>query len=334
MDVTLAMLDNKYIDRKFKNQKVIVTGGAGFIGSHIAEELLKLKAKVIIIDDLSSGKIENIKYLSKIGNLEFIQGSIRDIVLLNNCFSGVDYIFHQAAIASVPQSIDNPLVSHEINITGTLNVLLSAKENNVKKVVFASSCALYGDTTELPLKENLLPNPLSPYAVTKMAGEYYCQVFKKVYGLNTVCLRYFNVYGPRQDPNSPYAAVIPLFIKMVLGGKSPTIFGDGGQTRDFVFVKDVVAANILATESDVSGIFNIGTGKAVNLNYLTDRIIKLCKQNIEIVHGQARVGDVRHSFGDISKAEIFGFKPEYNLDNGLIETIVVMSRGLCEITLD
>jgi len=327
MDASFTMLDNKKALSKFKNRKVIVTGGAGFIGSHIAEELLKLEAKVIIIDDLSSGRIQNINYLSTIGNPEFIQGSISDIRLLKKCFSGSDYVFHLAAIASVPQSIDNPLISNEVNVVGTLNVLLTAKENNVKKVVFSSSCALYGDTTDLPLRENLLPNPLSPYAVTKLAGEYYCQVFKKVYGLDTVCLRYFNVYGPRQDPNSAYAAVIPLFIKMVLSGESPVIFGDGEQTRDFVFVKDVVSANILGVASDASGIFNIGTGKSVTLNRLTERIIKLCGQNLEIVHGQPRVGDVRHSFGDVSKAEIFGFKPEYNLDNGLIETIVGLKNG-------
>ena len=284
MDASFTMLDNKKALSKFKNRKVIVTGGAGFIGSHIAEELLKLEAKVIIIDDLSSGRIQNINYLSTIGNPEFIQGSISDIRLLKKCFSGSDYVFHLAAIASVPQSIDNPLISNEVNVVGTLNVLLTAKENNVKKVVFSSSCALYGDTTELPLRENLLPNPLSPYAVTKLAGEYYCQVFKKVYGLDTVCLRYFNVYGPRQDPNSAYAAVIPLFIKMVLSGESPVIFGDGEQTRDFVFVKDVVSANILGVASDASGIFNIGTGKSVSLNRLTERIIKLCGQNLEIVH--------------------------------------------------
>ena len=321
------MLDNTKTLSKFKNRKVIVTGGAGFIGSHIAEELLKLEAKVTIIDDLSSGRIQNINYLSTIGNPEFIQGSISDVSLLKKYFSGIDYVFHLAAIASVPQSIDNPLISNEINVVGTLNVLLAAKESNVKKVVFSSSCALYGDTAELPLRENLLPNPLSPYAVTKLAGEYYCQVFKKVYELDTVCLRYFNVYGPRQDPNSAYAAVIPLFIKMVLSGKSPVIFGDGEQTRDFVFVKDIVSANILGAASDVSGIFNIGTGKSVTLNHLTERIIKLCGQNIEIVHGQPRAGDVIHSYGDISKAKIFGFKPEHNLDDGLKETIASIKMG-------
>jgi UDP-glucose 4-epimerase len=320
------MLDNKKTVSQFKNRKVIVTGGAGFIGSHVAEELLKLEAKVIIIDDLSSGRIQNIKFLSTIGNPEFIQGSISDISLLKQCFSDVDYVFHLAALTSVPQSIDNPFIYNEVNVKGILNILLTAKENNVKKVVFSSSCALYGDSTEFPLRENLLPNPLSPYAVTKLVGEYYCQVFKRVYGLDTVCLRYFNVYGPRQDPNSAYAAVIPLFIKMVLSGKSPVIFGDGEQTRDFVFVKDVVSANILGAGRDASGIFNIGTGRSVTLNHVTERIVKLCGQNIEIVHGQPRVGDVIHSHCDISKAKIFGFKSEYDLDTGLKETIASIKK--------
>jgi len=318
----------------------VVTGGVGFIGSHLAEELLKRRWKVIILDDLSTGKLENLSALDVIASrssehseevakqspVEFVQGNITDFALVKNIFRGMDYVFHQAAIPSVPRSIENPQATHEANITGTLNVLLAAKDNGVKKVIYASSSSVYGDTPTLPKTEDMPPNPQSPYAVTKLAGEYYCRVFHQVYGLSTVCLRYFNVYGPRQDPNSQYAAVIPIFIRKVLDNKPPIIFGDGEQTRDFTFVKDVVDVNILAAESDATGIYNIGRGERLSLNRLAKLIIKFVGNSVEPVHGEPRPGDIRHSLADISKARQFGYNPRYNLEDGLRETIRVMSE--------
>jgi len=334
------------------SRKVVVTGGSGFIGSHLAEELLRRRCKVIILDDLSTGNLENIRHLVEpschseprhVGakNLvsgrskphqrqesgdtaEFVQGSITDFPLLKNVFQGIDYVFHQAAIPSVPRSIGDPRATHEANITGTLNVLLAAKDNGVKKVIYASSSSVYGDTPTLPKKEDMSPNPQSPYAVTKLGGEHYCRVFHQVYGLPTVCLRYFNVYGPRQDPGSQYAAVIPRFVRRVLDNKQPIIFGDGEQTRDFGFVKDVVEANILAAESDAAGVYNIGRGERVSVNRLAELVIKLIGNSVEPVHEEPRPGDIKHSLADISRARQFGYNPKYNLEEGLRETIRVM----------
>jgi len=325
---------------------VIVTGGAGFIGSHLAEELLKRRYKVIILDDLSTGKLQNVGHLTepschcepKAPNLasahgrrregeesrhgaEFVRGSVTDPALLKGLFRGIDYVFHQAAIPSVPRSIETPQATHEANITGTLNVLLAARDSGVKKVIYASSSSVYGEAPALPKKEDMSPNPQSPYAVTKLAGEHYCQVFHQVYGLPTICLRYFNVYGPRQDPNSQYAAVIPIFIRKVLDSKPPIIFGDGEQTRDFTFVKDVVEANILGAESGATGVHNIGRGERVSINRLAELVIKLVGNSVEPVHGEPRLGDVKHSLADISKARQFGYNPKYSLEEGLREII-------------
>jgi UDP-glucose 4-epimerase len=314
------------------SKAAVVTGGVGFIGSQLAEELLKRRYKVIILDDLSTGKLENITHIlnsTKPTNFttqqtEFVRGSIADLPLVKNVFQGVDYVFHQAAIPSVPRSIENPQATHDANITGTLNVLLAAKDNGVKKVIYASSSAVYGDTPTLPKTEDMFPNPQSPYAVTKLAGEYYCRVFHQVYGLPTVCLRYFNVYGPRQDPRSQYAAVIPAFIQNVLDGRPPIIFGDGKQTRDFTFVRDVVDANILAAESDATGVYNIGRGERVSINRLAKLVIKLVGNKVAPVHREPRPGDVKHSLADISRARQFGYNPQYDLEEGLRETIRVM----------
>jgi len=302
-------------------KKVVVTGGAGFIGSHLAEELARRDYRVIILDDLSAGKIENIEDLLDKENVEFIKGSITDPPLLQELFRGVDYVFHQAAIPSVPRSIENPQASHEVNVGGTLNVLLAARENSVKKVIYASSSSVYGDIPTLPKREDMVPHPLSPYAVTKLAGEYYCQVFHQVYELPTVCLRYFNVYGPRQDPNSQYAAVIPRFIKRALEGNPPIIFGDGEQTRDFTFVKDAVEASILAAESDARRLFNIAQGESITINELAKLIISIVGENMEPVHQEPRPGDIRHSLADISRARAFGYEPRCSLKEGLRETI-------------
>jgi UDP-glucose 4-epimerase len=303
-----------------KDRRVIVTGGAGFIGSNIAEEL-STENEVIIIDDLTTGRIENIQHLTKQSNVSFIQGSITDLSLLQKAFAGADYIFHQAALASVPMSIDDPLRTNEVNIIGTLNVLVTARDCHVKKIVFASSCAIYGDTPSLPAREEMPLHPLSPYAVTKATGEQYCCVFRHVYGLPTVCLRYFNVYGPRQDPQSEYAAVVPKFITAALASKPLTIFGDGKQTRDFVFVKDVVSANVFAAEADATGAFNIGSGRQTSVTELANLVLKLTGRDVAPLYHPPKAGEIRHSFADISRASEFGYSPKHNLEEGIKKTI-------------
>ena len=308
--------------QQYMSKNVVVTGGAGFIGSHLAGLLANRGYHVIILDDLSTGKMANVESLLKKTNVEFIQGSIIDLPLLQQLFQGVDYIFHQAAIPSVPRSIENPGASHNVNVTGTLNVLLAARDNNVSKVVYASSSSVYGDTPKLPKVEDMATNPLSPYAVTKLAGEHYCQVFHQVYGLPTVCLRYFNVYGPKQDLESQYAAAIPKFIMRIAKKSPPIIFGDGEQTRDFTFVKDVTEANILAVESDATGIFNIARGSRVTVNQLVQLVISIMgSSNVKPVYKEPRPGEVTHSFADVSKAKTFGYNPRYSLEEGLTETI-------------
>ena len=305
-----------------KNMHVVVTGGAGFIGSNLAKTLLRQNNDVIILDDLSTGHYKNIKDLVNDKKIKFIEGSVTDLNLLKKTFKDVDYVFHQAAIPSVPRSIKDPIKSNNVNINGTLNVLIVAKENNVKKVVQASSSSIFGDTPTLPKKEDMNPNPLSPYAASKLAGEYYCKIFTNVYGLSTISLRYFNVYGPHQDPTSEYAAVIPKFISRVLMEKSPIIYGDGEQTRDFTFIKDVVQANILAAENKATGIFNIAGGKRITINKLAESIMKICGKQLNLIYSDPMPGDVKHSLADISKAkEKLGFEPKYNLTKGLEETV-------------
>ncbi len=303
-------------------RKVVVTGGAGFIGSNLVEELTKRGYYAVILDDLCTGKRENIELLIKQESVEFIQGSITDLSFLQQVFKDVQYVFHQAAIPSVPRSINNPKVSHEVNITGTLNVLLAARDNGIKKVIYASSSSVYGDTPTLPKVEDMIPNPQSPYAVTKLTGEYYCQVFRQVYNTPTVCLRYFNVYGPKQDPESQYAAVIPKFITSVINGQGPIIFGDGEQSRDFTYIKDIIEANILAAESDATGIFNIGKGESITINQLAKLTIHLLSNYcINPIHEEPRPGDIKDSLADITKAKTFGYSPKYDLEKGLDETI-------------
>jgi UDP-glucose 4-epimerase len=302
------------------NKRAVVTGGAGFIGSHLADELAKRGYGVVILDDLSTGKTENIAELIQKGNAEFIQGSITDSTLLQKLCKGALYVFHQAALASVPRSLEDPSKTNEVNVTGTLNVLIAARDNNVKKVIYASSSSVYGDTPTLPKNEQMTPRPESPYAVTKLAGEHYCRVFQEIYGLNTACLRYFNVYGPRQDPNSEYSAVIPRFIQRVISSEAPVIFGDGEQTRDFTFIRDAVQANILAAETGASGIYNIGRGERITINELAERIITIAGKDMEPLHREVRAGDVKHSLADISAAESFGYQPRYSIEAGLKET--------------
>jgi UDP-glucose 4-epimerase len=302
-----------------ENKNVLITGGCGFIGSNLAEELSK-KNNVIIFDDLSSGNKDNIKE----SNVNFIEGSIIDPDRLKNTAKDMDYIFHLAAIASVSKSVKEPKLVHEVNGTGTLNVLMAAKEFGIKKVVFASSSAVYGDNPSLPLKEDLIPDPLSPYTVSKLTGEYYCEVFHKVYNLPTTSLRFFNVYGPRQDPKSEYAAVIPKFIQQVSEDKPPVIFGDGNQSRDFIYVGDVVKALGLAAESSKANgqAVNIGRGVGISINKLADKIIQVMGKDATKEYSEKRPGDIEHSVADIMKArDLIGFNPDYSLDKGLVETI-------------
>ena len=300
-------------------EKVIVTGGAGFIGSHLTEALVKRGYQAIIIDDLSTGKRENIYHLKK--DIEFIKGSITDLPLLKKSFKGIDYVFHMAAMASVPKSVANPLASHDVNNTGTLNVLQAAAQNGVKKMVFMSSAAIYGDIPTLPLKEDMPPRPKSPYAVDKLSAEYYCEVFRNVYNFPSVCLRCFNIYGPRQDPASEYAAAIPKFIQLAVDGRPVVIFGDGEQTRDYVYVKDIIEANLLALKSNAGGVYNISGGQSIKINDLAALIIRLTGNKSQIIHDKPRAGDIMYSLADISRAGTFGWKPAYGMEEGLAETI-------------
>ncbi|KAF5428460.1 UDP-glucose 4-epimerase [Candidatus Methanophagaceae archaeon] len=299
--------------------RIVITGGAGFIGSNIAEVLSKDNAnEVIVLDDLSTGKLANTKEMA----IKFVNGSITDLELLQTIFKDVDCVLHQAAIPSVPRSINEPIASNNANITGTLNVLVAARDRNVKKVIYASSSSVYGDTPKLPKREDMTPTPLSPYAVTKLTGEHYCNVFNEVYGLKTVALRYFNVYGPKQDPYSDYAAVIPKFVSRVLRDEPPLIYGDGQQTRDFTFVKDVVTANIRAMNSDATGVFNIASGNRITIQELAELVMKLMDKDLGVILEEPRKGDVLHSLADVSKAKAgFGYEPGYRLETGLEETV-------------
>ena len=302
--------------------RYIVTGGAGFIGSHIVEELAQQKHEVVIFDNLFSGKVENIQPFLKKKSVSFVEGSVTDLPLLKKNFEGADGIFHEGAIASVPRSIANPLATNEANVTGTLNVLIAARDCGVRKVLFASSSSVYGNTPTLPKHEDMIPNPLSPYAVSKLTGEHYLKVFSEVYGFKTLSLRYFNVFGPRQDPQSEYAAVIPRFITKILRHESPTIYGDGRQTRDFTYVKDVVQANIRAMESDAQGMFNVAYCKRIDLNELANMIMEITGITVPLIYEPPRIGDVRDSLADIRRAqEAIGYAPEYTVKTGLKETI-------------
>lgn len=301
-----------------KDKKVVVTGGLGFIGSHIVERLNN-NNEVIIVDDESTGKIENIQHLD-FSKIDTTLGSITSINL-KEIFEGCDYVFHLAAQTSVPESVDNPFNSNEVNITGTLKVLEGARNAGVKKVVFSSSSAVYGETKTIPITENTPINPISPYAISKATGELYCRAYSKLYELSTISLRYFNVFGPRQDPNSQYAAVIPIFINRMLQNESPVIYGDGNQTRDFVSVKKVVDANLLAAESNECGEFNIGLGKSTTINELFNIIKGIIGKDIEPLYQTERHGDIKHSVADISKAKILGYEYDDVFQEDLIETI-------------
>lgn len=298
--------------------KYLVTGGAGFIGSHIIEELLRRGETVRSVDNFLTGKRENIApFLERI---DFIEGDIRDSETCRLAAEGMDIVLHQAALPSVPRSIQDPLLTNDINIRGTLSLLVASSKAGVKKFVFASSSSVYGDDPHLPKKEGREGNPLSPYAVSKRAGELYCQLFNRIFGLQTVCLRYFNIFGPRQDPSSQYAAVIPLFVTRMLRGENPNIFGDGEQSRDFTYVANAVEANILAAETgNVSGeVFNIGCGERTTVNNLAFKINDILGKDIRPSYAESRPGDVKHSHADISKArKLLKYNPAVNFEQGL-----------------
>jgi UDP-glucose 4-epimerase len=302
--------------------KFLVTGGGGFIGSNLVEALLKRGHSVRVIDNFSTGKRENLKKFEN--DIEIIEGDIRDFQIVERAIKNVEVILHQAALPSVPRSIADPISSDQVNVQGTLNILYAAKENRVRKVVFASSSSVYGDNPVLPKHEGLMPNPLSPYAVTKLTGEKYCQVFSNLYGLETVCLRYFNVFGPRQDPNSQYSAVIPKFIKAMSKNERPVIYGDGEQSRDFTYIENVVEGNILAAEysGEKSLVANCACHGQITLNKLVEEINNILGADIKPIYENARAGDIKHSFADIDliKNKI-GFIPKISFIDGLKKTI-------------
>lgn len=315
-----------YENIKFSpNSMFLVTGAAGFIGSNLVEVLLKLGYKVRGLDNFSTGNIDNIKSFMDNPNFEFIEGDIRNFNTCAEVCQGIDYVLHQAAWGSVPRSVEMPLLYEEINIKGTLNMMEAARQNNVKKFVYASSSSVYGDEPTLPKKEGIEGNVLSPYALTKRTNEEYGKLYAKLYGLDTYGLRYFNVFGKRQDPNGAYAAVIPKFIKQLLNNERPTIYGDGKQSRDFTYIENVIEANLKACKAprEVAGqAFNIAYGGKV---YLIDLYYYLCKaldKNIEPIFGPERPGDIRHSHADISKARrLLGYNPDWSFEDGIKEAI-------------
>jgi len=304
------------------SEQYLVTGGAGFIGSNIADTLVNNDHKVRIIDNLSTGHMENISSFAD--KIEFVQGDIRYLNTVLEVMDGVDYVLHQAALPSVPRSLQTPLESHDNNATGTLNILYAAAKSGVKRVVYAASSSAYGDVEQLPKVEDMPPKPLSPYAVNKLTGELYCSVYSRVFNLETVALRYFNVFGPRQDPNSYYSAVIPKFIKALLEEESPTIFGDGEQSRDFTYIDNVVSANLLACKApDASGhMFNMACGERISLNKLYEMLQEIIGVKIPVEYTDDRPGDVKHSLADISKAEkLLGYKVDVPVFDGLKRTV-------------
>ena len=301
----------------------LVTGGAGFIGSHIASALAKDGTRVRVLDDLSTGHRENIDEIG--GDVDFIQGSVADEELLNKALENVELVFHEAAIPSVPRSVEAPRQTHIASVDGTFSLLVAARERGVRRVVYAASSSAYGDQPTLPKSEEMRPDPLSPYAVAKLVGEYYCRAFTRVYGLETVSLRYFNVFGPRQDPGSQYSGVVSRFISSLLSNERPVIYGDGEQSRDFTYIDNVVFANLnAASAKEASGkVINVANGQRITLNQLLAELKELTgKQDVTAEYLEPRVGDVRHSLADITMArELLGYESKVDLREGLQRTI-------------
>jgi len=296
--------------------RVLITGGAGFIGSHIAEHF-QGKAEVRVLDNLRTGYKRNLDGL----NVEFLEGSVLDRNLLTEAMKDVDYVFHLAAMVSVPESMKEPIECVRLNTEGTLNVLETAAHAQVKKLCFSTSAAIYGDNPECPKRETMFPEPKSPYAVTKLDGEYYCQMFAREGWLPTACLRYFNVFGPRQDPKGAYAAAVPIFTAKAVANEPITIYGDGEQTRDFIYVKDIVAANVFMATHDFSGVYNIAYGGRITINDLVTKIKRIVGSHSEVKHLPERPGDVKHSMAAVDKLKLTGFKTASDFDTGLAATI-------------
>ena len=316
------MYATPYHKTNLSDYTFLVTGGAGFIGSNIVEYLLAHKAKKVrVLDNLSTGYYENIAPFVSNDRFEFIEGDIRDLETCKKAVIGIDYVSHQAALGSVPRSINDPITSNEVNISGFLNMMVALKESDVKRMVYAASSSTYGDSKSLPKKEAIIGKPLSPYAITKYVNELYATVFGNVYGTDTIGLRYFNVFGPKQSPNGAYAAVIPLFIQGTLAKEKLRINGDGEQTRDFTFVANAVQANIkafFASSKAKNEVFNVACGKRISLNNLIDVLKEISGENIETTNGPDRLGDVRDSLADISKAaSLLGYNPQYDIEKGL-----------------
>jgi len=300
----------------------LITGGAGFIGSNIVEELVRQNEDVRVLDNFVSGKRENLNDF--INRIELIEGDIRDPGVLRKAMKDVDFVLHQAALRSVARSVDDPISTNDVNIGGTLNVLFVAREEGVKRVVYASSSSVYGDNPQLPKVEDSITMPISPYAVSKLTGEYYCRVFNRLYGLETVSLRYFNVFGPRQDPFSEYAAVVPRFIASISKGLKPLIYGDGLQSRDFTYIRNVVQANLLAAKvKGIQGeVFNIASGRRYTVLDIVERLNNIFNKYVHPNFLEPRKGDVRHTLGDISKAEkLLGYRVEVDFEEGLKRTV-------------
>jgi UDP-N-acetylglucosamine/UDP-N-acetyl-alpha-D-glucosaminouronate 4-epimerase len=302
---------------------ILVTGGAGFIGSHIASSLVKTGARVRVIDNLSTGHRENIEEIG--GQVDFVEASLTDEAATRRALEDVELVFHEAAIPSVPRSVDNPRETHEACTDGTFKLLLAARDRRVRRFVYAASSSAYGDQPGLPKTEEMSPSPLSPYAVAKLVGEYYCQVFTRTYNLETVSLRYFNVFGPRQDPSSQYSGVISRFINALLSGERPVIYGDGEHSRDFTYVENVIEANLRAAESSKAAgqVINIANGQRTTLNELLEVLKSVTgRTEVEAEYREARLGDVRHSLADITRArELLGYEPHVGLKEGLQRTI-------------
>jgi UDP-glucose 4-epimerase len=300
----------------------LVTGGAGFIGSNIVEELVKRGEKVRVLDNFSTGKRENLSQF--IDKIELIEGDIRSYHIVQKAVEGMDVVLHQAALPSVPRSIKDPITTNEVNVGGTLNILMAANDAKVKRIVYASSSSVYGNSEELPKHEEMTPNPLSPYSVSKLAGEKYCQVFSQIYGLETICLRYFNVFGPRQDPNSQYSAVIPKFIMTMLNDDQPVVYGNGKQSRDFTYIYNVVEANLLAVTVDCEPglVLNCACGERTDVNTLIKKINEILRKDVQSCYRDARPGDVMHSYADINKISIIlKYAPVVLFEEGIKRTI-------------
>jgi UDP-N-acetylglucosamine 4-epimerase len=313
--------------------KSLVTGGAGFIGSNLCDALLEASHEVVCLDNFSTGKRENIRHLSDNKRFRLITGDIRQPGDCRQAMEGVDYVFHQAALGSVPRSIKDPVTSNEVNISGFLNVLIAARDAGVKRFIYAASSSTYGDSESLPKVEEIIGKPLSPYAITKYVNELYAGVFSGIYGIECIGLRYFNVFGKRQDPNGAYAAVIPLFIKQFTRHESPVINGDGEYSRDFTYIKNVIQMNLLAMETKnpeaVNTVYNTAFGERTTLNQLAGYLKELLSEydpeiiNVEILHGPYRTGDIPHSLASVEKAKrLLGYNPQYSLKEGLRELIL------------